>query len=74
MEKCTLCGLCADLCHAFVFVEKKASADSLMPFEDLLVDRIKCDYCGICVPFCPEDAIKVKGDFDIEEIAKIARR
>lgn len=72
MEKCTLCGACAELCPAFVLVEKKASADSLMPFENLLVDRTKCDYCGICVPFCPEDAIKVKGDFDVEEVNKLA--
>ncbi len=63
MEKCTLCGACAELCPAFVLVEKKAKADDLMPFENLLVDREKCDYCGICVPFCPEEAIKVKGEF-----------
>ncbi len=63
MEKCTLCGACAELCPAFMLVEKKSTADSLTPFENLLVDLEKCDYCGICVPFCPEDAIKVKGDF-----------
>lgn len=63
MKKCTLCGACDEVCPAFVFVEKKATADSLLPFDDLLVDRNKCDYCGICVPFCPEDAILVKGDF-----------
>ncbi len=63
MEKCTLCGACAELCPAFVLVEKKAKADDLMPFENLLVDKTKCDYCGICVPFCPEEAIKVKGEF-----------
>ncbi|MCZ7395869.1 MAG: 4Fe-4S binding protein [Candidatus Methanoperedens sp.] len=72
MEKCTLCGACAELCPAFVLVEKKAKADDLMPFENLLVDKTKCDYCGICVPFCPEDAIKVKGDFDDEEVKKLA--
>ncbi len=63
MEKCTLCGACAELCPAFVLIEKKSKADDLVPFENLLVDRNKCDYCGICVPFCPEDAIKVKGEF-----------
>jgi 4Fe-4S ferredoxin len=72
MEKCTLCGACAELCPAFILVEKKAKADDLMPFDDLLVDKTKCDYCGICVPFCPEDAIKVMGDFDADEIKKIA--
>ncbi len=63
MDKCTLCGACAELCPAFVLVEKKSKADDLVPFSDLLVDLNKCDYCGICVPFCPEDAIKVKGEF-----------
>lgn len=72
MDKCTLCGACADLCPAFVLVEKKSKADDLMPFDNLLVDRAKCDYCGICVPFCPEEAIEVKGDFDLQEINKIA--
>ncbi|KCZ72579.1 NADH:ubiquinone oxidoreductase chain I-like protein [Candidatus Methanoperedens nitroreducens] len=72
VEKCTLCGLCMELCPAFVLVEKKAAADDLVPFSDLLVDRGRCDYCGICVPFCPEDAIKVRGDFDDEDIKKIA--
>ncbi len=63
MDKCTLCGACAELCPAFVLVEKRAEAGDPMPFEDLLINREKCDYCGICVPFCPEDAIRVKGDF-----------
>ncbi len=72
MEKCSLCGLCAELCPAFVLVEKKPGADDLMPFENLLIDKTRCDYCGICVPFCPEDAIKVKGDFDEEEVKKLA--
>ncbi len=63
MEKCTLCGACAELCPAFVLVDRKSTADALVPFDNLLVDLEKCDYCGICVPFCPEDAIKVKGDF-----------
>lgn len=74
MDKCTLCGACADLCPAFVLVEKKSKADDLMPFDNLLIDRAKCDYCGICVPFCPEEAIKVKGDFDPQEIKKIASK
>ena len=63
MKKCTLCGACAELCPAFVLVDRKSTADALVPFDNLLVDREKCDYCGICVPFCPEDAIKGKGDF-----------
>ena len=71
MEKCTLCGVCAVFCPAFVLVEKESKADDLIPFSDLLVDKEKCDYCGLCVPFCPEDAIHVKGDFDEKEIKKL---
>lgn len=71
MDKCSLCGLCAEFCPAFLLVEKESKANDLLPFSDLLVDREKCDYCGICVPFCPEDAIKVKGDFDEKEIKNI---
>lgn len=71
MKKCTLCGLCAEFCPAFMMVEKKSKADDLLPFQDILVEKEKCDYCGLCVPFCPEEAIKVNGDFDPEEIKKI---
>jgi len=72
MDKCSLCGVCAELCPAFVLVEKKSAADDLIPFDDLLINTEKCDYCGICVPFCPEEAIKVKGDVDEEEVKNIA--
>lgn len=71
MDKCTLCGLCAVFCPAFVLVDKESKADDLLPFSDLPIDREKCDYCGLCVPFCPEDAIKVQGNFDEAEIKKI---
>ncbi len=72
MKKCTLCGACAELCPAFILIEKKAKADDLMPFSDLVIDKTKCDYCGICMPFCPEDAIHVKGDYNEEEMRKTA--
>lgn len=61
MEKCTLCGVCAEFCSAFVFVERESKPDDLVPFESLLIDEDKCDYCGICISLCPENAITVKG-------------
>ncbi len=70
MEKCTLCGVCAELCPAFVLVEKESKPNDLMPFDSLLIDEDKCDYCGICVPLCPEDAITVRG-CDEEEVKRL---
>ena len=44
-DRCTECGLCADLC--------KWNAVS----ETFEVDPIECEGCGVCVYFCPEKAI-----------------
>ena len=60
VEKCTLCGVCARFCEAFLMVEKEVDVNSLMPFEDVLIDESKCDYCTLCVELCPEEAIKVE--------------
>jgi len=38
------------LCPCFILVEKKAKADDLMPFDDLVVDKTKCDYAAsVCL-------------------------
>jgi 4Fe-4S ferredoxin len=34
----------------------------LIPYDQLLVDEELCDYCGLCVPLCPEEAITVEGE------------
>jgi MinD superfamily P-loop ATPase len=44
-DKCTKCSLCRDLC--------RWNAIS----EDFEVDPIACEGCGVCVYFCPEEAI-----------------
>ncbi|UCF83911.1 MAG: 4Fe-4S binding protein [Desulfobacteraceae bacterium] len=44
-DKCTECGLCRDMC--------RWNAIS----EDYKVDSIECEGCGVCVYFCPEEAI-----------------
>jgi MinD superfamily P-loop ATPase len=44
-DKCTECGLCRDMC--------RWNAIS----EDYKVDPIECEGCGVCVYFCPEEAI-----------------
>jgi 4Fe-4S ferredoxin len=62
MDKCTLCGLCARFCDAFLLPEKEAVPEDPFPFGDLLVDEDRCDYCVLCADLCPEDAITVKGE------------
>ena len=44
-DRCTECSLCRDLC--------KWNAIS----EEFKVDSIECEGCGVCVYFCPEEAI-----------------
>ena len=45
VEGCTQCGRCIEVC--------RFSAIS----DDFIVDPISCEGCGVCVHFCPEDAI-----------------
>jgi len=44
-DRCTECDLCRDLCRWDAVTEN---------FE---VDPIECEGCGVCVYFCPEEAI-----------------
>jgi MinD superfamily P-loop ATPase len=44
-DKCTECRLCRELC--------RWNAIS----EDFQVDPVECEGCGVCVYFCPEEAI-----------------
>jgi len=48
MEKCTLCGKCAEICqfHAIVVL-----GETVLPFHEL------CHSCGGCLLVCPEKAI-----------------
>ena len=51
MEKCTGCGMCAEVCPHGVFeiFRKKAG----------IIDRDSCMECGACVMNCPAGAIEV---------------
>ncbi len=55
LDKCTECGLCRDLC--------RWNAIS----SEFIVDPIDCEGCGVCVYFCPEDAI----DFPIKTCGEL---
>ena len=48
-EKCTGCGLCAELC--------RFGAVKLLPDNRYRVDPVACEGCGVCVRFCPAGAI-----------------
>ena len=50
MERCTDCGLCADVCY---FSTRK------MLDGKLVVRRDRCYGCGLCLDVCPEDCIKM---------------
>ena len=49
-EKCTECGRCRELCRWDAVSET---------FE---IDSIACEGCGVCVYFCPEEAIEFPED------------
>ncbi|MDI6815457.1 MAG: ATP-binding protein [Dehalococcoidales bacterium] len=46
-EKCTLCGLCQEVCH-------------FEAIKDFRVDPISCEGCGLCSHVCPEQAITMR--------------
>ena len=48
MEKCTLCGKCADICQFNAIV---VLGETVLPFHEL------CHSCGGCMEICPEKAI-----------------
>lgn len=47
-ERCTLCGQCQSLC--------RFSAIS----DDMRIDPLLCEGCGVCMDRCPENAIRMK--------------
>jgi len=54
--------------------ERAKDPRNLVPYEQLLVDEELCDYCGLCVPLCPEEAIKVEGEpLDVSGVPEAER-
>lgn len=45
-ERCVQCGDCLERCRFHAIS------------DDFVVDKIDCEGCGVCVYFCPEDAIR----------------
>jgi nitroreductase/NAD-dependent dihydropyrimidine dehydrogenase PreA subunit len=48
-ERCTMCGLCIQVCPLDIFVEGSKIAQTIKPES--------CYYCGHCKALCPEDAL-----------------
>jgi formate hydrogenlyase subunit 6/NADH:ubiquinone oxidoreductase subunit I len=47
-EKCTVCGLCVDVCPT----------EAINPYGIYQIDSILCTGCGLCRESCPVNAIK----------------
>jgi 4Fe-4S ferredoxin len=73
-KKCTLCGVCTEMCSAFILIEKEFKPDSPLPFESLVVDESLCDYCRMCVALCPEKAIEVELIEGREAVVEIPKK
>jgi formate hydrogenlyase subunit 6/NADH:ubiquinone oxidoreductase subunit I len=49
LERCTMCGLCAERCPA--------EAVTMTDAGPLITRERACTYCGTCEVVCPADAI-----------------
>jgi len=47
IDKCSGCGMCAELCQF----------DSITMDDTAFISRLNCEGCGVCAHFCPEDCI-----------------
>lgn len=57
-EKCTGCGRCEDVSD-FEAVTLSGQANNVVE-KTYTIDDVSCEGCGVCVHFCPVDAIKFK--------------
>ncbi|MHA1712544.1 MAG: 4Fe-4S binding protein [Candidatus Ranarchaeia archaeon] len=58
-NKCTYCGLCAELCSAITISWAEPGPEQIVPATDITIDISACDYCDLCRKICPSDAIQV---------------
>ncbi len=53
-QRCTNCGVCAEVCRFGAIISPDSSEDG----SKHRVDPLACEGCGVCVHFCPEHAIE----------------
>ena len=66
-EDCTRCGACYEMCrYGAIMIEEVGGEEPIFT-----VDRFACEGCGVCVRFCPENAIdfpeRICGEWMISE-------
>ena len=66
-EKCTMCGICLDVCkdNAIIGEKKKSYLSGYLPFE---VVQKRCTKCDECIKVCPIGAIIVIDAKDREAV------
>ena len=61
VDKCTSCGLCANICpnRAIEMVEVSKEFKEKYPKKYLKIDLGKCCFCGLCEDICPKESLKL---------------
>ncbi|ADN37224.1 4Fe-4S ferredoxin iron-sulfur binding domain protein [Methanolacinia petrolearia DSM 11571] len=66
-EKCTVCGLCGDVCAALTVKKKPFSPEIGKVRGEVKWTQKLCDGCGVCSEICPSDAITVTREEAVQE-------
>jgi NADH-quinone oxidoreductase subunit I len=66
--RCTACGICSKVCPPqCIWITRKTDPETGKPIpqaEAYQLDIDICMNCGLCVEYCPFDAIKMDHDFE----------
>jgi NADH-quinone oxidoreductase subunit I len=69
MYRCTACGICSKVCPPqCIWITRKTDPVTGKPIpqpESYQIDTDICMNCGLCVEYCPFDAIKMDHDFEL---------
>jgi 4Fe-4S ferredoxin len=66
-EKCSVCGLCGDVCAALTVKKKPFSPEIGKVEGEVKWTQKLCDGCGVCSEICPSDAITVTRNETVQE-------
>ncbi len=68
-ERCTACGICANVCPGqCIWIERAIDPKTKKPqphAEKFFIDTSICLSCGLCAEFCPFDAIKMNHEYEL---------